>query len=64
MAVSKRKPRAKCPICGRPSLAAHVPFCSTRCADLDLSRWLGGGYRIPTDDRDADVEPADPEPEE
>lgn len=37
----------QCPICGRPSEPATRPFCSKRCADIDLSRWLGGGYRIP-----------------
>ncbi|BCJ91871.1 hypothetical protein IZ6_26060 [Terrihabitans soli] len=43
------KPR--CPICGKPAVAAHIPFCSTKCADIDLNRWLGGEYRIPTDER-------------
>ncbi|MCF4165573.1 DNA gyrase inhibitor YacG [Zavarzinia compransoris] len=36
-----------CPICGRPSMERHRPFCSPRCADVDLSRWLGGHYAIP-----------------
>jgi endogenous inhibitor of DNA gyrase (YacG/DUF329 family) len=49
---------AKCPICGKPPTAACKPFCSKRCADVDLGRWLGEGYRVPTDeipgDRDAD----------
>jgi uncharacterized protein len=39
--------RAKCPICGRQAEAAHRPFCSRRCADVDLSRWLRGAYAIP-----------------
>jgi endogenous inhibitor of DNA gyrase (YacG/DUF329 family) len=39
--------RGKCPICGRPSEAATRPFCSPRCADVDLARWLSGGYAIP-----------------
>lgn len=39
---------SKCPICGRPAEAALHPFCSKRCADVDLSRWLGGVYRIET----------------
>jgi hypothetical protein len=39
-----------CPICNRKSVAAFRPFCSKRCADVDLSRWLGGGYAIPSDD--------------
>ena len=35
-----------CPICGKPSLARLAPFCSRRCADIDLGRWLKGGYAI------------------
>ena len=37
-----------CPICGKPALFATRPFCSKRCADIDLHRWLGGVYAIPT----------------
>ncbi len=36
-----------CPICGRPPVPERRPFCSVRCADADLGRWLAGGYRIP-----------------
>jgi endogenous inhibitor of DNA gyrase (YacG/DUF329 family) len=36
----------KCPICRKPPLAAFTPFCSRRCADVDLNRWLVGGYRV------------------
>lgn len=38
----------KCPMCGKPATLELVPFCSKRCADLDLGRWLGGDYRLPT----------------
>ena len=38
---------AKCPICGRPGVQDHRPFCSRRCADIDLGRWFKGGYAIP-----------------
>ena len=38
---------AKCPICGRPTEDRYKPFCSRRCADVDLSRWLRGAYAIP-----------------
>ncbi|TPW32184.1 DNA gyrase inhibitor YacG [Martelella alba] len=41
-----RKPRP-CPECGRPSVRESYPFCSERCRDLDLSRWLKGSYAIP-----------------
>ena len=46
---SDPKPGAggKCAICGRPVERAHRPFCSRRCADVDLSRWLRGAYAIP-----------------
>lgn len=37
----------KCPICGKPRVAEHTPFCSTRCRDRDLVRWFGEGYAIP-----------------
>lgn len=43
-----------CPICGKPSDPGHRPFCSKRCADVDLHRWLGEGYRIPTEEPPAD----------
>ncbi len=36
-----------CPICGKPRDAKLRPFCSKRCADLDLARWLKGEYAIP-----------------
>ena len=38
---------ARCPICGKPAVAASRPFCSKRCADVDLHRWLSGRYAIP-----------------
>lgn len=38
---------AKCPSCGRPGEKAYRPFCSRRCADVDLQRWLTGAYTIP-----------------
>jgi endogenous inhibitor of DNA gyrase (YacG/DUF329 family) len=36
-----------CPICGKPAEAKFKPFCSKRCADVDLNRWLTGSYAIP-----------------
>ena len=38
---------AKCPICGKPPVPDHRPFCSGRCADVDLHRWLAGKYAVP-----------------
>lgn len=40
----------RCPICGKPASAAQRPFCSQRCAEIDLGRWLKGVYRVPTDE--------------
>ena len=44
-----------CPTCNAPSVAEFKPFCSKRCADVDLGRWFNEGYRIPTDEVPADV---------
>ncbi|MDQ2095913.1 DNA gyrase inhibitor YacG [Rhodalgimonas zhirmunskyi] len=41
-----------CPICSKPTDPAFRPFCSKRCADVDLARWLGGGYAIPSTNPD------------
>jgi len=49
-ATGRGKP---CPICGRPSTVEMRPFCSKRCADIDLNRWLGEVYRVPTAEGDA-----------
>lgn len=38
---------AKCPICAKPSVARHKPFCSARCSQRDLGRWLNETYSIP-----------------
>ena len=40
----------RCPLCGRPTRERFRPFCSRRCADLDLGRWLTGEYRVPTEE--------------
>ena len=42
--------KKSCPICGKPETAEYSPFCTKRCADVDLSRWMGGVYRIPTNE--------------
>ncbi|HET6838168.1 MAG TPA: DNA gyrase inhibitor YacG [Bradyrhizobium sp.] len=46
-----------CPICGKPATEASHPFCSERCRDVDLNRWLSGSYAIPgrkDEDEEAD----------
>ena len=56
------QPAGRCSICGRPSEHDYRPFCSRRCADVDLSRWLRGAYSIPsaaeTEDGDGAAKPA------
>jgi uncharacterized protein len=47
----------QCPICGKPAAEASKPFCSERCRDVDLNRWLSGSYVVPgrpEADEDAD----------
>ena len=39
-----------CPICDKPTATAFRPFCSKRCADVDLAKWFTGGYAIPAGD--------------
>jgi hypothetical protein len=54
-----------CPICGKPASAEHRPFCSLRCADVDLNRWLTGGYSIGESHGEEELDPApSPPPEE
>jgi endogenous inhibitor of DNA gyrase (YacG/DUF329 family) len=43
-------PPRPCPICGKPATQRNRPFCSPRCAQIDLGRWLKGNYRIPTEE--------------
>jgi uncharacterized protein len=45
-----------CPICGKPALEAFRPFCSRRCRDVDLNRWLSDTYAIPGKDDDEDAD--------
>ena len=52
---------AKCPVCGKDVAASYRPFCSKRCADIDLGRWLKESYRVPTDEPpDEEGEPRPP----
>jgi hypothetical protein len=55
------RPRAPCPICGKPSVQRYHPFCSGRCADIDLGRWLGERYAIPAAEPGEDDESGEPE---
>jgi endogenous inhibitor of DNA gyrase (YacG/DUF329 family) len=48
--LPKKARKETCPVCRRASLPAFRPFCSARCKDEDMRRWLTGAYRIPTDE--------------
>ena len=48
--IVQLKPTRPCPICGKPSVQAYHPFCSARCQDVDLNRWLSGVYRAPAEE--------------
>jgi len=41
-----------CPMCNKDPVTKYRPFCSNRCADLDLGKWLTGAYVIPAIDTD------------
>jgi uncharacterized protein len=47
--------KAGCPICGKPSEAAYRPFCSRRCADVDLQRWFTGRYAVPAEENESSL---------
>ncbi|MEL6451514.1 MAG: DNA gyrase inhibitor YacG [Pseudomonadota bacterium] len=50
-----------CPICATETHPKYRPFCSRRCADIDLARWMSGSYAVPSQrEEDQDVPDADP----
>lgn len=59
--VTRLRPTRPCPICSKPSTQGFYPFCSSRCADLDLGRWLTGAYAIPA--RESEEDDAENRPE-
>ena len=61
--ASTPKAVSRCPICRKPTLKAHRPFCSKRCAELDLGRWLKGGYVVPGDPGAEDLPDTPPDRE-
>jgi endogenous inhibitor of DNA gyrase (YacG/DUF329 family) len=49
----------RCPICGKPAVQQFRPFCSQRCTDVDLNRWLSDIYVLPgKPDEEEDEKPA------
>jgi endogenous inhibitor of DNA gyrase (YacG/DUF329 family) len=55
-----RQPPA-CPICGKPSAERYRPFCSVRCADIDLGRWFSESYSVPSGPPEGEDEQRAPE---
>ena len=60
--IIKLRPTRPCPICGKPSTQQFHPFCSARCADIDLNRWLSGSYVIPAEPVEDDIDDAPAKP--
>jgi endogenous inhibitor of DNA gyrase (YacG/DUF329 family) len=55
--IERKHSAARCPLCGKQIAQVFKPFCSKRCADIDLNRWLSGVYAVPVkDDEDEDGE--------
>ena len=56
--IKGQSQKVACPLCQQPADALHKPFCSRRCAQLDLGKWLTGDYAIPSHEamEDSDVE--------
>ena len=55
-----------CPICKKPTDTRYRPFCSKRCADVDLGKWFSGDYAVPSNDPEdveAALDSADQEPQ-
>ena len=51
-AAAKTGAEKPCPICRKPGAAPFLPFCSKRCRDVDLNRWLSNTYVIPAKEED------------
>lgn len=57
--TSEERPQGdgpRCPVCGKPVVARYRPFCSARCAQIDLNRWLSEVYVVPGDDEPANAD--------
>lgn len=50
----RREAGRTCPLCGKAADHAYRPFCSKRCADIDLGRWLRGAYAVPGEPSEGD----------
>jgi endogenous inhibitor of DNA gyrase (YacG/DUF329 family) len=54
--MAQAAPTTSCPICGKPTDPVLKPFCSKRCRDVDLNRWLSGVYAVPVKDEENEDE--------
>jgi uncharacterized protein len=54
-AVNSTPKTKPCAVCGKPQVERFRPFCSRRCADVDLHRWLSGAYALPATEEDGDT---------
>lgn len=61
----------RCPLCEKqfePEQSKALPFCSPRCRQVDLGRWLGESYHVPSvrndDEEEFESEAAPREPDE
>ena len=60
ISLKPKRQNEGCPICGKSENYNFIPFCSKHCADLDLSKWLKGDYKIPiNEEEELDGEPPD-----
>jgi len=54
--TGRKAGEGRCPVCGKVSVFDFRPFCSRRCRDVDLNRWLAGVYRIETEEAPDEME--------
>lgn len=59
----KSEDTRKCAVCRKPVVEAHKPFCSTRCANVDLQRWFSGAYAVPVEEDDEAADPGARDPD-
>ena len=51
-----KKTKPRCPICDADRVDKFRPFCSKRCAEIDLGRWFSGNYALPAEEPSDDIE--------
>jgi endogenous inhibitor of DNA gyrase (YacG/DUF329 family) len=54
--IEALRPKRTCPECGKESKRDSYPFCSQRCKDIDLNRWLSGAYAIPVTEAEENLD--------